>query len=467
MCYLFPAFFRTSLCLLICIFPFYSCSKLIQVPPPENQISAADVFSTDRNATSAIIGIYTEIMDNSRSLLNGGMSLYGGLSSDELRRTTTFDNEDAFTRNALSSQNPLCSSLYTTSYPWIYDCNTILEKVPSSTGISTAVKESLQGEARFIRALIFFYLVNLYGDIPLVTTTDYNANSQLPRAPSSLIYQQIIADLKEAQSLLPEDYITTSAFPNARIRPNKYAATALLARVYLYQRDWVHAAQEASTVINNNVYQLETDLNKVFLSESREAIWELQPVHDNIGTAEGSFFVPSDTVNPRPAYTLANPLLGSFEAGDLRLRYWTGSSRTDSSQYTYPFKYKLPTDTPLNRECNIVLRLAEQYLIRSEATAQQGNIAAAAADLDRLRHRAGLSQTLSANQADLLDAVRHERQIEFFAEWGHRWLDLKRTRQIDSILAADKLGWTSQAALYPIPFTELLHNDKLIQNPGY
>ena len=107
------------------------------------------------------------------------------------------------------------------------------------------------------------------------------------------------------------------------------------------------------------------------------------------------------------------------------------------------------------------------YLIRAEARAEQGNTAGAAADLNIVRQRAGLPPTTATDPAVLLAAILHERQIEFFAEWGHRWLDLKRTGAVTSVLSAEKSHWDVTDALYPIPANELTENPKLVQNPGY
>jgi hypothetical protein len=441
-----------------------SCKKLIEVPLPEDQIAASTIFSNTQDATTAILGVYISIMDNTRSLLNGSMSLYGGLSSDEISRTSALATEDAFSLNALTDQNPLCSNLYTAGYNWIYDCNNILDKLSGSSGIDDNTKGQLSGEARFTRALIYFYLVNLYGDVPLVTTTDYVVNAVLPRTSSALVYQQIVEDLTAAQQALPDQYGNTNDPTNNRTRPSRSAATALLARVYLYEGEWALAEQESNAVIDNPMFQLEMDPDKTFLSSSPETIWQLQPVHATIGTAEGHLFISGSST--RPVYVLTDWLLNSFEPGDLRLSHWTAAAVNDTHS-VYPFKYKLVTDIPANQEYDIVLRLSEQYLIRAEARAQQDKQNEAIADLDIVRHRAGLPATTVTEKASLLTAIGHERRIEFFAEWGHRWLDLKRTGQIDAVLTSEKTGWKRTAALYPIPYTELAYNPNMVQNQGY
>jgi hypothetical protein len=116
----------------------------------------------------------------------------------------------------------------------------------------------------------------------------------------------------------------------------------------------------------------------------------------------------------------------------------------------------------------MVLRLAEQFLIRAEARAHQKNLADAISDLNIIRHRAGLPDLSSSLvQADVLAAVEKEKRIEFFAEFGHRWFDLKRTGRVDAVLAPIKPLWTSTAAFYPLPFSELQKDPNLTQNPGY
>ena len=114
-----------------------------------------------------------------------------------------------------------------------------------------------------------------------------------------------------------------------------------------------------------------------------------------------------------------------------------------------------------------MLRLAEQYLIDAEARAQQGDISGAATKLNAVRNRAGLGNTTAITQTDMLAAIAHERQVELFTEWGHRWFDLKRTGTINATLGVEKSSWTSDAALLPIPLLEIEADPNLTQNQGY
>lgn len=157
--------------------------------------------------------------------------------------------------------------------------------------------------------------------MPIIT--DYRVNEALPRTSSVQVYQQIISDLKDAQSLLSVTSPTVGT-----VRPNKWAATGLMARVYLYQKEWANAEAEASKIIDGNVFSLVNDLNTVFLADSKEAIWSLMPVN-TFNTAEGATFVPS-SATVRPPYVLTNVLLNSFETNDKR-----GQSLSRRNVYQY------------------------------------------------------------------------------------------------------------------------------------
>src|SRR5262249_32404391 len=149
-----------------------------------------------------------------------------------------------------------CGAFWNGSYTWIYQANACIEGISKSEGISTPCKNQLIGEAKFIRAFLYFNLVNLYGDVPLVTSTNYAVNASLPRTSVAQVFQQIVQDLKDAQQLL------TASYPSAgKVRPNKFAATALLARAYLYQKQWANAAAAANEVISTGSYGLVTDLD--------------------------------------------------------------------------------------------------------------------------------------------------------------------------------------------------------------
>ncbi|HWK07365.1 MAG TPA: RagB/SusD family nutrient uptake outer membrane protein [Puia sp.] len=443
------------------------CRKFIEVAPPDTLLETTTIFASDETAIAAMMGVYSRAMATPGYILNGGMALYPGLSADETWPTISVTGTMEFYDDVLLSSNSYISTLYSSAYSAIYNANTIVQNIAVAGAVSDSTKQQLTGEAKFVRALVYIYLVNLYGNVPLETSTDYRVNAVAPRSPVDTVYRQVETDLLDARSLLRAAYATGPTDPGDRTRPNKWAAAALLARVLLYEKRWPEAEAAATAVLDSGGYQLESP-DSTFLASSREAIFQLQPVSSLMNTAEGNYFIPSTGTLSKPAYALTSYLARAFEAGDLRLKSWTGSKTMNGTVYLYPFKYKIRTGGYPYAEYNMVLRLGEILLIRAEARAQQGSLQAATSDLNVIRSRAGLpALSTRLNQSEVLAAVYQERRVELFAEWGHRWLDLKRTGQADAILGLEKPNWKSQAALYPIPAVELERNSFLIQNNGY
>ncbi|HUC81385.1 MAG TPA: RagB/SusD family nutrient uptake outer membrane protein [Flavisolibacter sp.] len=454
--------FRFIILLLIAIAGcFAACKKFVDIEPAPELINSEKVFANDATALSAMNGIYIKLRSFSLSLTNGGLSIYTGLSADEIYNTASSSLYDPFFKDSIPvDNNTIHRNFWTESYANIYKVNAVLEGLQQSTLLTDSVKTGLLGEAKFIRSLYYFYLVNLFGDVPLVTSTDYELNQSMPRSPVAQVYQQITTDLEEAERQLP------TAYPSAgKVRVNRWAATALLARVYLYQKAWQRAEEKASAVIGSGLYTLVANPANVFVKNSSETILEIAPQNESGNTAEGANFIPS-SATVRPPFALTNSLLNRFAAGDQRKASWTKVNLVGGIPYHYPFKYKVKS-SPSVTEYNILLRLAEQYMIRAEARTYHGNLSGAVSDLNVVRSRASLPATNASTQPTILQVIEEERAVELFSEWGHRWLDLKRTGRIDQVLGAIKPSWRSTAALYPIPFAQLQLNVFLTQNPGY
>lgn len=450
--------------ILICCF---ACAEFLDIDEPKNQVIGEAAYKDDASATSAIIGIYTKMME-APAFASGSITLQAGFSADEFSHSIV----SGFQANNLLPTDPvLKSSLWEPGYKYIYYANSLLEGISRSSNVSLNVKRRLEGEARFIRAFAFFYLTNLFGDVPLITTTDYKKNEVFPRTSQAEVYAQIVIDLKNAENLLPADY---SIYGNERIRPNKSAAAALLARVYLYTEKWVDAEATATSVISNTgLYSLQDSVDEVFFAKvnqqpNREALWQLAPV--SISYTFEKILFGFDT--PTSSNLLCDSVVNAFEVGDKRKSHWIGSEVVDK-RYFFPSKYKADGQAPEEaKEYSMVLRLAEQYLIRAEARAQQNKLAEAIADVDMIRHRAGLPLIQNVNpgigQEDLILAIMQERRVEFMAEWGHRWLDLKRTQRANAVLSSAKADWQPTDVLYPVPQSEIDNNPNLLpQNEGY
>ena len=461
----------------LCLMMQTSCKKFIQVPSPTTQLVTVDVFNNSATATSAITNIYQEMYNNLESF---NMAQSTGLMGDELINYSSAAYNNQLYTNSMTA-SPGLYGPWTNAYNYIYQANAIIEGVENNNAIASAIRQQLTGEGKFIRALWHFYLTNCYGDVPLVTSTSYKINSSLARSSKDLVYRQIIDDLKDAQNELNNNFVDASDTNTTtdRIRPNKWAATALLARAYLYLGKYDSAELSATAVINHTTLFRLTGLDSVFLANSNEAIWQLGiPLPNSLNTKDGYNFIlqgaPGDALGQTQALSLQ--LISAFESGDNRKTIWVNYITTTAPDDTFyfPYKYKVYNSSAIT-EYTMMLRLGEQYLIRSEARVRQSDFIGGIEDLNTVRKRAGLPDySGSSDQASLLKAVLHERQIELFSEWGHRWFDMTRTGDINSIMGApgnvcqNKGGiWSSNWQLFPIPQTEIDNDPRLIQNLGY
>lgn len=440
------------------------CKKFVEIDPPKGEIVKSEAFKEDNAATSAVLGIYVNMLSNF-SFENSGITVYSGLSADELEDFQRTPEGLQFQQNQLQPLNDVVSSMWTGAYKTLSLINTCIEGLEQSSTLTPALKNQLLGECKFSRAFVNFYLVNLWKDVPLVLTTDWRVNAVIGQSPQNEVYAKIIEDLTSAQTLLQENYPT-----EGRVRPNKWAATALLARTYLYQKDYANAEAAATATIGSGSYTPLPALDQAFLRESQEAIWQLMPTRNLVlTTQEGYTFIGDVDFGLPPNYSLTASLLNSFDAADQRKSAWIKSVDYEHNTYAYPFKYKDRGDffDTNPSEYYIMLRLSEQYLIRAEARAGLNKLDGAATDLNVIRARAGLDDIEPLDQATMLEAIANENRHEFFAEWGHRWLDLKRTGKVDIVMSPLKPEWESTAAFFPIPQAELEINRRLIQNKGY
>lgn len=444
-----------------------SCKKFEDIGSPPTQLTPDKVYSDSTAIMSASLGLYGASAINGSQGLIVNANLYGSMSADDAYPVIPGSNTP-FIDNTLTGGTNYSNVMYNNNYSEIFNANSILAQLPAATVISQSLKNDLIAEAKFWRAYSYFYLVNYFGDVPLILTTEAIANGKLPRTPKAQVYHQIIQDLTDAKGLLTDSYPTPD-----KARINKETVSAFLSKVYLYLAtpDYAGAETEATNVINSNLYSLD-QLSNVFLKTSKETIWQEQSNYNTYTgvTRTGIAFIPAGTT---PKYVLYTALVNAFEPGDQRIAAWTGAINYNGKVYLYPYKYKNKNTSENGNEYTVMFRLAEVYLNRAEARAQQNNLSGAQADLNMVRNRAGLPNTTAVTQAALLAAIAHERWVELFTENSTRWFDLKRTGAIGAVLPVTKssdisnYSWNSIQALYPIPAQELLANPTLQQNPGY
>jgi hypothetical protein len=436
-----------------------ACEDFVEVDLPSSQLTAEEVFEDASTAQSAMLAIYAGMRD--QGMLHD-MSYCMGMYADELDYYSTETTPTNFYTNSLLPSEPYVSSWWNDAYYLVYSTNSLLEKTGASKSLDDEVVDQLTGEALFVRALLHFYLVNLFGDIPYITTTDYQQNKDVKRQPESEVYTLMTGDLTTAVTLLDDNYPSPD-----RTRPNKAVVMAFLARVYLYRQEWQNAVDAATYVINqSNLYTWETDPDKVFLKESTTTLWQWVAKYTNVNTNEGQLFI--FTTAPPPNVALTQDLVADLEPSDLRLLHWVNAVSNGTQTWYHAYKYKEQSSTDPSKEYTILFRLGELYLVRAEAYAQLENLTAACRDLNIIRERAGLDECTATDREELLEAIYRERRHELFTETGHRFFDLKRTGKLDNVLTPIKPGWNTTDRLLPLPEDELLLNPSLNpQNPGY
>jgi hypothetical protein len=430
---------------------FLGCKKLITIESPENQLTTDKVFADTTSATSALLNIYA-LFDKT---IDPNYNKYMGLYTDEFNYPVA--PTDGFATGNLSVSDGTVLNIWKNNYFVIYSCNDLIQHLQIS-GLPTAFKTSSIAEAKFLRAYAYFYLVNSFVHIPLILTTDVNQNTTARQSDATAVYQQIISDLTDAKNGLSENYSG-----GEKVRANKWAATAMLARIYLYQKDWTNSALNAGQVINTGSYSLTVSPSDVFQANSQEAILQFWTQYGYITDAQT--LIPSSGT---PQYPITPSLFAAFEPGDLRKTDWLNASVTNGATLYYPFKYHNRETSAASPEYLMALRLPEQYLIRAEARANQGDYAGAVSDVNVIRLRAGLpALTVFTDMNTAMNAIVQEYRVEYFAEWGHRYLDLKRTGLLNTIMSSYKSTWTTKSQVLPIPQNEITYDSNLAQNLGY
>jgi len=448
-----------------------SCDDTLEIENPTDALSAEQVFSTVEGIEAAEIGLYTGTY-HSLPHFYQYYEIYYPMFADEM--TYRLNSYAEYYANTYSPSSSMAQNLWYYPYQSIYRSNDFLTRIQGTTLISDQKYRMYQAEARYLRAYSYIFLVNTFGGVPIITTNDYKEAATVARSSKEEVWNLIIEDLTFAKENLKD-------CGNPKTRITSYAASALLARAYLYNERWQEAADEASEMIpvsdgglGQGGFSLET-VDRVFKYNSSEAICQFNTEGFTgsgtyVGyTRAGILYIPTTSrVNYRLTESLVNDI--KSDTADQRIA-WIDSVVDGSSTWYYPYKYK-NNQTPSSAddyEYYVYTRLAEMYLIRAEANAHLGNLQPAICDLNAIRRRAGISDLpLQLTSSEILYAVEEERRKELFCEQGHRWADLNRTGRADAIYGAlSYKSWESHRSLLPISEKEILKNPYLEQNPGY
>ncbi|WP_266364452.1 RagB/SusD family nutrient uptake outer membrane protein [Tellurirhabdus rosea] len=437
---------------------FTACESVLE-PKPVDLLVDALVLNEVADVEPARLGAYSAL----RSIASP-MVIAGDFSADYIQHNGTFTDYQELGTKQLTAANGAVAALWGALYRTIYVTNFVLERLPSITSLPSSTSKQVTAEMRFLRGFSNFIGTYTYGDIPLVTTTDQNANRNVPRTARATVLASVLQDYQAALTDLPERS-TNSAFAS------KNTVRAALARYYLYAKNWTQAEQFASQVINSGVYSLEADYETIIQKDfTRESILEVgYSLTDDPGTSNfglNNLFVGRREVIP------SNPLVPQLISAESGTRSGTISfdpQQLRGSDNGWTVR-KYGTGTADNNNI-VIFRLAEMYLIRAEARAQQNKLSgatSAAADINVLRNRAGAPIIGTLTQADMLRVIEQERVYELAFE-GHRWYDLVRTGRAQTVMTALYPNWNSRFELWPIPQGELQRNPALknAQNPGY
>ena len=472
-------------------FSFSSCSDFLE-QNPQTDLSENDFYKTADDILSAVNGVYSSLQEGD---IYGNLYVFGEIPSDNTRNqlsgSVTTQNE--FDQFYIDTQNSMIANFWKAAYKVINRTNTVLGRI-DGIEINTELANRYKLECKFIRALMYFNLVRVYGDVPLVLKEiSISESYDILREPKENVYNQIIADLKEAQDL-PVSYSTAEDG-----RATQGAAKALLANVYMTLHKYAEAETILAEIINSGRYSLlentpgslNIDGYKNVFSpvnhNSEEGIFEIQFLKGGYG--EGSNyannFAPENSGtnvvavggtggNNIPEMDIYN----AYEEGDLRrdfsmsLGYYDNRKNNEWVESRYVCKFM---DVPYqNNDASNnypVIRYADVILMYAEALNQNGKTAEACKYLNMTRRRGFGYQTTETSPVDLQTTdkaqfalmVEQERRVELAFE-NHRWFDLIRTGRAVEVMKSKGFSLNETNLICPIPQKQIDVNPKLTQN---
>ena len=460
-----------------------ACKDKLDEFVPQQDISNELAFSDRATAIGSLMGVYSLLQDLEAQ---GSMpQMISEYMADNVNFVGSFPTLQDINDYTTLSDNSSVQGIWRDNYEPILAANAVIANVPDVADVTFTNEEKLQvvAEARFLRALTYFQLVNLFGQpfqvnngnelgVPLVLEPFTGEILYPSRVTVQEVHTQIIADLENAVANLPASYDDAVS---TRGRATQGAARALLSRIYLYRGEWQDAADYANQVIGSSIYALASDYN-FYNGNTPEDVFTIQnTATDNGRTGSGfwtEYYNPADIGGRGDAPFSAN-LLAAFneESGDLRLSSLTQTG-SDAASNNSTFTSKFP-DAVNNADNAPVIRTTEMYLNRAEALAELNGINAESINLiNALRSRAGLGDWVAsdfASAGEFLDAIANERRKELCFE-GHRRMDLlRRGNGLRPVGDANftEASFGANRTIFPIPQREMDLNTNLVQNTGY
>jgi hypothetical protein len=470
-----------------------SCTKFLDEEPVSNGVAVANnssdskVYKTASEVEAALAGAYSDYKNEYYQL---DYFVNGDAQSDDAYAGGDNPSNFQIDDYKLDATNTNVSRDWAYLYSTIGKTNKIINNVDAvdDAALTAARKKEILGEASFIRAFMYFQLVQLWGDVPLQLTDVQTISAEKldeiypilfpARKPQAEVYRQIIKDLETAlanvgTSPINKGYVT------------KGAANAMLAKVYAAQEphDWAKVKKYCDDVIAGG-YTLLPDYNQLWENTNENSSESIFEINYSGGSTDGNWGVSIFRGLDWKKFNLpSNDLAQAFDdekdviRKDASITFLDVSGKWSDKhwdQKSYPFINKYHIFTSGSNQNYIFIRLADILLLKAEALNELGDTQGAAALVNQIRTRVKLANTTAANQADMRLAIEKERRLELAFE-GHRWFDLKRTGRAIAVCNAAKdgngknLGYSlnTNRLIWPIPQAEIDKNQKLIQNTGY
>ncbi|WP_188315884.1 RagB/SusD family nutrient uptake outer membrane protein [Chitinophaga agrisoli] len=465
-----------------------SCGKGFFDQYPGDVLSNANFYTQSGDFEQGLNAAYANLRNNYR-----WWYVFGDMTSDDVYNWKRNNSSTIiqFNESNISSDNSLLNDLWNSSYATIARCNIVAGRIGNIT-MDETLKQRYTGEAKFLRALIYFNLVRVFGDVPLVLTevTAAQQSFGFAREASDKVYAQIVQDLKDAAATLPDVYTKNNDIGRA----TSIAAKSLLGKVYLTRKQYPEAAAILQEVIGSGIPALLPTYTDVFSPDNpnnKEIIFAVQygrGFDPQQGSPFGNDVAPNEPVNKivvaagngQGTFLVTDDLAQAFTTADTRKQ--AIDSATGTRKYYFTNKYFDPAITKANDAANdwIVLRYADVLLMAAEAYNEQGQVTPALTYMNEVRHRAALTASATTDKGTLRTEIAQERRLELNCE-GHRWFDLVRTGQAKTVMNAffekykaddDQAGKSStiqdNELIFPIPgFQVNLNPEKIKQNPGY
>lgn len=471
-------------CLLSIVYGLDSCQSILDKEPIAT-LDAGSYFQTANDAVQAINAAYGPLTFSNTN--NNFYWAFAVIGSDEAI-TGGDGSRPGLTEIDALVQTPRTdelNSFWKLEYNGITQCNTVLDKI-QKISMDKTLQNRIIGEALFLRSYYYMSLVQVFGDVPLLTTIVPPDKLRVPKTPKADIFNQLTTDCDRAAGLLPVKYTGADVG-----RVTQGAALAMAAKVYLYQKNFTKTLDYVGKVKALNSYKLVADYQDNFRKNTQnnsESVWEIQ--HTNlelgVGNSLNQWWRSKKVVGGYGFSEVTPEFVAAFESDDPRSKFTFAKNNDDYFGYVYKNSYSsthysvkkyLQADSAVTQiadgDINYTnIRYAEVLLWEAEALAELGRPTEAAVPLEIVRARAraqavnpatALPKISSTDKQTMIDAVRHERAVELGFEM-HRYFDLVRWGIADKKIPGFVVG---KHEVFPLPQTEIDLNPSLVQNSGY